>query len=228
MADVRPALRYEDWRQCEDQHADRHVDEEDPFPAEVLGQNPAEEDPGRGARAAESSPDPERFVSLGPLLEGRAHDRERGRRDDRCADSLHRAGRDQDADVPGQPAEERCDSEERQPDEEDQPSSEQIGHPATEEQETSERDRVGDQHPLHRRGGGMQFGLDRRDRDVDDRHVEDGHEERRPDDSERQPAARIRFGGNIGHVQPSLWKFTFVSCSRRTKRPRNDSYSGGS
>ena len=85
--------------------ADRHVDEEDPLPAEVLRQHAAGEHADRGAGAAHRAPDAERLVALGALLEGRHDDRERGRRDDRGAEALHGARGDQHAFEGGEPAE---------------------------------------------------------------------------------------------------------------------------
>ena len=82
-------------RQGEHQRTDRHVDEEDPFPAQVLRQHAAGEHPDRRAAAAERTPDSQSLVSLSALLEARHHDRERGRRDDGAAESLHRSSHDQ-------------------------------------------------------------------------------------------------------------------------------------
>ena len=44
--------------------ADRGVDEEDPLPADVLGEHPAEQDAHRAARARDGAPDGERLVAL--------------------------------------------------------------------------------------------------------------------------------------------------------------------
>ena len=116
---------------------------------------------------------------------------ERRRRDDRGADALHRARRDEHADRAGEPARERRAENSATPDHEHAPPAEQVGRAAAEQQEAAERDRVGDQHPLQRVLGDVQRRLDRRQRDVDDRDVEHRHEERDADERERLPAARI-------------------------------------
>ena len=200
-ADVRAALRDDSSGRDQDERAHRDIDEEDPLPAQVLGENAAEEDAGRGARAAERAPDPERLVPLGALGEGGRHDRECRRRDDRGAEALQRACADQHgrtAESVREPAGERAEGEDDQPDNEDPPSAEQVGHSAAQQEEASEGDRVRDDHPFDRLLGDVQVGLDRRDRDIDDRNVEDRHEERSSDDRENQPAARVRFGCNVG------------------------------
>ena len=58
-----------------------------------------------------------------------------------------------------------------------------------EQQEAAEGDRVGRDDPLHGRLRDVQVDLDRRNRDVDDRDVEHGHEERGADDREHEPLA---------------------------------------
>ena len=67
--------------------------------------------------------------------------------------------------------------EDREADREDAPASEKIGGSAAEEQEASERDPVSGHHPLQVRLREVELLADRRQRDVDDRDVGDGHEE---------------------------------------------------
>ena len=202
------ALRDEAERQEQHQRPDGDVDEEDPLPAEVLRQDPAEEHARRGARAPERAPDPQRLVALGALAKGRRHDREGGRRDDRRAEALHGARADQDVGAVGEPAGKRGEREDDEPDDEDQPPPEQVGHPAAEQEEAAEGDRVGGDHPLHGLLGDVEVDLDRRNRDVHDRDVENGHEERGADDREDQPAAV----GCGTHLPP------WGRCGPRTKR----------
>ena len=129
-------------------HADRHVDEEDPLPAEVLGQHAAGEHADRGARAADRAPDPERLVALGALLERRHDDRERGRRDDRRAEALNGARADQHAFGAREAAGERGGGEDDHAGEEDAAPAEEVGRAAAEQEEAAERDRVGGDDPL--------------------------------------------------------------------------------
>src|SRR5256885_734367 len=67
---------------------DGNVDEEDPFPPEILRQHAAREDAYGGAAAAHCSPDAERLVALRAFVEERRDDRQRRRRDDRGAEPL--------------------------------------------------------------------------------------------------------------------------------------------
>ena len=74
---------------------DRDVDPEHPLPAEVFGQDAAEQHAGGAAGAGDRAPDPQRFVALGAVAEGGGDDRERGGGEDRGAEALHGAGGDQ-------------------------------------------------------------------------------------------------------------------------------------
>ena len=95
---------------------------------------------------------------------------------------------DQRALRPGEPVEQRAGGEERQPGHEQAPPSEQVGHAPAEQQHAAEQDRVGGHHPLQALLAEVQVGLDRRQRDVDDRHVEHDHELCGDDHRERDPA----------------------------------------
>ena len=78
----------------EDRDPDGHVDEEDPLPAEVLDEDPAEQDARRRTASGDRAPDPERLVPLRAAVpEGGADDRERRRGDDRGAEALVAPGR---------------------------------------------------------------------------------------------------------------------------------------
>src|SRR4029079_5763853 len=87
--------------------------------------------------------------------------------------------------------EERRDREDRDADVEDAAAPEQGGRPSTEPQGHAEGELERGDHPLQVRLGEVQRLADRRQRDVDDRDVEDGHEKRRTDDRERLPPVRI-------------------------------------
>src|SRR5215218_8180669 len=91
---------------------DRDVDPQHPLPAEVFGQDAAEEDAGSAAGAGHRAPDPQRFVALGAVAEGGGDDRERRGGEDRGAKALYGAGGYQLSGGARQAAEQRGDREE--------------------------------------------------------------------------------------------------------------------
>ena len=202
------ALVHEARREDEGQRADRDVDEEDPLPAEVGRQDAAQQDADRGAAAAQRSPDAECLVALGALLERGHHDRERGRRDHRGPDTLNRTRRDEDALRPGEPAEERGEREDDDADHEHAPAPVQVGEAAGEQEEAAVRDRVRRDHPLQVVSREVQRRADRRQGHVDDRDVQDRHEERGTDHRERLPTERI----GLSHRRRCSFHRTLLPC----------------
>ena len=79
---------------------------------EQIREDTAEQDACRRAEAADGAPDAERDVPLAAFAEGRHQDRERRRRDHRCAEALQGAGADERRLAPGEPREERAGGEE--------------------------------------------------------------------------------------------------------------------
>ena len=156
--------------------ADRDVDEQDPLPAEQVGEDAADEHAGGAAGAAHGAPRRQRAVALRPLAERRREDRERRRRDDRAAEALHAAGDHEHRLAAGQAADQRGGGEQQQPEDEHAPAAEEVGGAAAEQQEARERQRVGVDDPLQVDRREAQVGADRRQRDVHDGDVEDDHE----------------------------------------------------
>lgn len=70
--------------------------------------------------------------------------------------------------------------------------SEQIGKPSAEEQQAAEGQSIGVDDPLKIGVGEAQVSADRRQRDVDDGHVEHNHQLAQADDKQRKAGARIR------------------------------------
>ena len=189
------ALAHVDRRQHEHGDADRDVDPEDPLPAEVLREDAAEEHARRRAAAGDPAPGAECLVALLALGERRRDDRERGRRHDRRAEALHRAGADQHCRRGREAADEGRRGEEREAAHEDHAAPEEVGGTTAEEQEAAIRERVGGDHPLEVLGSEVEIGADRRQRDVHDRDVEHHDEDRGTNEDERLPAARVRCDG---------------------------------
>ena len=83
--------------------------------------------------------------------------------------------------------------------------------PAGEQQQAAEGDQVGVDDPGEVALGEAEVVLDRGQRDVDDRRVEDDHQHPRAEDVEGEPAAV--FGGSEFKSVTSAWEFTAISLS---------------
>ena len=204
----RPALAQEHGRERQRERSHRDVDEEDPLPAQAVDDGPTDQPCGRAAEPAEGAPDPERLVALRALVEDRRDDREGGRRHDGRADSLQRTGRDQGLVRPGQAAQQRRDREEDEPDHEHAAAPEQVRCTATQQEEAGEGEGVGAHDPLEPLRREAEVRLDRRERDVHDRRVEDDHEERAAEEGERPPPPGI--GSRLHHRRLPLSKKSMV------------------
>jgi hypothetical protein len=120
----------------------------------------------------------------------RRDDRERGRRDQRGAEALQRPKADQHPGRAREPVQQRGDREDDQPDQEDALAPEQVAGSPAEQQETSEEQRVRVDDPLQVGLAQAEVLLDRRQRDVHDRRVEDDHELRDADQDQDEPGVR--------------------------------------
>ena len=114
---------------CRDEECnpDGDIDEEDPPPRQVLGQDPAEQGSGRAAAGGHRAPHPER-LGPGPLIaEGDGEDGQCGRREHGGAHPLEAAGGDQRGLVRGEAAQQAGHGEQPEAEEEDEPAAEQVG-----------------------------------------------------------------------------------------------------
>ena len=104
----------------------------------------------------------------------------------------------------GEPAGKRGDPEQDETDDEQPATTEQVGQAAAEQQEAAEHEHVRVDDPRQVVLGEVQISADRRQRDVDDRRVEDDDELGRCEQRQRQPlvggAGRhgISWGGRSG------------------------------
>ena len=187
VTEVGAALAQQERRERCRGDADGNVDEEDPRPAQVAGEDAAEQHAGGGAATRGGAVDPERAVAVAAFGERGHQERQRSRREQRAAEPLQGAERDQRALRPGDPAEQRAQREEEEAADEQPAPAEEIRQPAAEEQRAAEEDRVRGDDPLQARLREAEVGLDRRQRDVHDRHVEDDHELSRDDERQGAP-----------------------------------------
>ena len=175
-----------------DQHgADRHVDVEDPLPAEGARQHAAQQGAGGRAAAGDAAPDAQGEIALTAFGEGRDEDRQGRRREQRAAQPLDAAKGDQGDLRPGEAAGQRSPGEDDEAGHEHAAPAEHVGQPAAEQQEAAEEDGVGRQHPLQALDGEVQVGADRRQRHVDHGDVEHDHELRHADGREDVPLATV-------------------------------------
>jgi FtsZ-interacting cell division protein ZipA len=106
----------------------------------------------------------------------RGDDRQRARRHEGAAETLHRASADEHSTARRGAAGQRGQREQNQRRDERPALPEVIGRAATEHQEARERDHIGVDNPLQVGRGEPKARLDRGQRDVDDAQVEDDHE----------------------------------------------------
>jgi hypothetical protein len=182
-------------------HADRDVDEEDPVPADVVHDEPADEGADRERESRDAGPDADRLAAL-PRRERRRDDRERRRVHQRRTDALHAAGTDQEAGVRREAARERGEREDREPDHEDLAAAVHVGELAPGDEQRREHERVAGDDPLQLRDRDLEVLADRRQGDVHDGVVEHDHEEAERDCCERPPLL-VLLGEDPGfHISP--------------------------
>ena len=192
VLELGPALGHDAQAGGDDHEPDGHVDEEDRGPAELLGEQAAQQHPGSAADAAHGAPGGQRAVARAPLGERGREDRQCGRGDDRRAEALQRASAVQRGLRVGHGAQDRGQREQPGAGQEHAPAPEQVGRAAAEHEEAGERQRVRVDDPLQSRGRISEVMPDRRQRDVHDRDVEHHHQLREADDEQKQVAANWR------------------------------------
>ena len=140
--------------------------------------------PGRGHEAEDAE-------GLGLLLrlreEADDHGQDHGRAG-RAADALDEAGADQNGLRGRKPAGQGGGGEDPQTQQEDALAAHQVGQPAGQQQEAGKGDQIAVDHPGQAAGGEAQVAADRRQGDVDDRHVHHDQQEPGAEDEQRNPA----------------------------------------
>jgi hypothetical protein len=184
-----PALgRQQAHREHPGRQPDREVDEEDPVPAEQVGEDAAGEQADRCAGRGDEAVDADRLGPLHRLREQRHHHAQRHRRGHRAADPLDEPGGDQQLLAAGQPAQQRGHREHRQAGHEDPLAAEQIAQPAGQQQQAAEGDQVRVDDPREVGLREAEVALDRVQRHVHDGLVEDDHQHAGAQHRQRQPA----------------------------------------
>ena len=189
------ALRTALFEECpggdECHEPDRDVDEQDPSPRQLLGEDPAQQRPGSTAGAGDRAPYPHRPGAGLWLPEGCGEDRQGGGREDRSPESLSSPGADEHGLILSEATEQAGKGEHTETEEEDPTPAEKVGRSPAEEEETGKGERVGIEHPLQLGLRKAKAVLDRRQRHIDDRHVEQHHELGHAGQGEHNPVRNL-------------------------------------
>ncbi len=179
-------------------HADRQVHEEDVAPVERGHQQAAEGRPGDRRHSGDGAPDAERGT---PTLrrEDVRDDRQGLRHQHRRAQALNRAEGDQPARIRREPAGGRRGGEQGDAGREHDPRPDEVAQPARRDHQDREHQGIGVDHPEHVVQRRVQLRDHVRDRDVDDREVQQGHEEPERDHQQDRP----RIPSVLPHVASS-------------------------
>ena len=160
---------------------------------EELGEDAAEQQADRAAAGRDRAQTPSAFVRSAPFRERRRDDRERGGGDERGAEALQRRGRRSASPTTvARPLSSEAAVKTTTPARKMRLRPEEVAGAAAEQQEAAEDERVGVDDPLQVGVGDAEVGLDRRQRDVHDRRVEDDHELREADEDEDEPGVLVR------------------------------------
>ena len=141
-----------------------------------------------------------------PRFRTRGEQGQRGRREQRRGRSLQRPEGDQHPGRPRQCAQQRRGGEPGQPDGEGAPAAQQVRHPAADDEEAAEAQRVGGDDPREPLRREPQLVAERRQRGDDHGDVEHHHELRDAQQGDRPPAVPTESGhaGNRKHEIAAL------------------------
>jgi hypothetical protein len=149
-------------RQQRGRDADRDVDEEDPVPADRLGQRAACQQADRGTGGCHEAVDADRLGLLPRLREHRHDHAEDHSGGERAADPLDEARGDQESLARREPAGERRGGEEGEAEQEHAAAPDQVAEAPGEQQQAAEGDQVAVHDPGQARLREAEVGLDRR------------------------------------------------------------------
>jgi hypothetical protein len=212
LCDLGARAGHEAQRQRHRDHADRHVDEEDPRPRQRLREHAAEQQADRRAAGGERRPQAQRLALGIAGGEGGVDDRERRGGHEGRPDPLGRTRADQHRGGAREPIDERGGGEERDAGEEQAAAPEQVREASAQEQEAAEGQRVGVDDPLQVGRAEPQAVLDRGQRDVHDGRVEHHHQLREADDGDAEPGVVGGPGGLVhGQTDEDDPRVIFVS-----------------
>ncbi len=175
-------------RQHDDQRRDRDVEEEDPAPGGVRGDPAARHRPDRRRDGAPGRPGADGGAALFGGKTG-ADERQASRHEERRARALNGPGGDEEPDPRRGATGRRGEREHHHPRREDGPPPQPIAERAADQNQRRQQECIGLDDPLQLTDRRAQAPLHDRERDVDDRAVEERHA--RSQDRHHQRPARI-------------------------------------
>ena len=167
----------EDQVDDDGQDADRHVDEEDPAPREIVRDVAAERRSEHRSDDRRDRGQAERRAPFG-RRERIEDDRLLVRLETAAEKALHETEDDELPEARCDPAEERADGEHAEANDEISFAADRVGDPARDGEHDAVGDEIGRQRPGRLVRGGGQGSSDMGQRDIDDRRVENFHEGR--------------------------------------------------
>ena len=192
MAETKPLVLV-DEPHAKDQRedADRHVDEEDPVPADPLGQESAGKQTQRTAARDDKREDAHRLGALDRLLKLGDDDGDDHPRRERATKALEEPTDDEVIGALGEPAADRRHRKQEDAREEDLAAADQVAEATGNQEEASVRDQVRVDHPGQVGLGKTKVALHVGQRHVDDGGVDHDHQLPEADDDQRGPASEI-------------------------------------
>jgi len=172
---------------------DRHVDEEDPVPGEVGGDEAADRRPNDRADQGRHG-HPHHGAEQCAAVDGAHQDEAADRRHHGAADALHDARHHEPGERARERAADRACDEHRDGGAEHRARAEPVGGPAARRDEDGEREQVAGDGELERERAGADIGRDRRQRGGDHGRVHVLHEQRDRNDKRHQAV------GGHGHM----------------------------
>ena len=163
-------------RAGDDGGGEQDVDVHDPAPVEQLCQYAAEQQPDRGAAAADRAVDAERLVPLRALGKGGGQEREGGGGKQRARCALERSRAGEHRERLRRSAQRRGECEAGGAADQRPLAAEEVAQFAAEQEHAAEGERVGGDDPLPLVVGEVQRRLGRGQCDVHDGDVEDDHQ----------------------------------------------------
>jgi hypothetical protein len=178
---------------------DRDVDDEDPPPVGVRHKDPAERRPGDGGQAGDRTPDPKSgAASIG--RERGDDDGHRLRHQHGGADALHRPERDQQRRVWRQPTRQAGEGEHHDASDEQVALTTEVTQSTGRDQQHRQHEDVRVDHPKDLVQRGAQIADHAGDGDVDDRQVEQGHEEAQRQGDQDRPRVPPPSADRLRHA----------------------------